>query len=165
MGSTTAFGLIALVLIAGCTLPIDQPTKQERPVRLQLNNSIDSTPTFEVSVVERPANITVRYHDERVGHSSITEGILVAESGENQTYKTVELPESAQLHGRYTLEPGESKQTAIDDLPVNFAVVVVVSRAPNEVVSYVTANCDDLNLAALRVTRTSDGVSVTHSCQ
>lgn len=165
MRPTIAVGLIVLVLTAGCSLPIDQPTKQERPVRLQLNNTINATPTFEVSVVERPANITVRFHDGRVGTGSISEGITVADSGENQTYKTVELPESARLHGRYTLEPRESEQTAIDNLPVNFAVVVVVSRAPNEIVSYVTANCDDLDLAALRVTRTSYGVSVTHSCQ
>lgn len=165
MRPTIAVGLIALVLIAGCTMYSDSPTKQERPVRLQLNNSIDATPTFEVSVVERPADITVRFHDGRVGTGSITEGITVADSGENQTYKTVELPESARLHGRYTLEPGESEQTAIDDLPVNFAVVIVVYQDENQIVSYVTANCDDLDLAALRVTRTSYGVSVTHSCQ
>jgi len=165
MRSTVAFGLVALVVLAGCTLPIDQPTKQERPVRLQLNNTINATPTFEVSVVERPANITVRYHDERIGESSITEGVLVAESGENQTYKAVELPESARLHGRYTLEPGESTETAIDHLPVNFAVVVAVYQDENKIVSYVTANCDDLDLTALRVTRTPDGVSTAHSCQ
>jgi hypothetical protein len=159
--------LIVLVLIAGCTLPSDEPTKQERPVRLQFNNTINATPTFEVFVVQRPANLTVRYHDERVGTGPISEGIVVAESGDNQTYKAIELSDSAYFRGRYTVKPNESDRTEIDEqhLPVNFAVVIVVSETETQIEAYVTANCDDLDLIGLRVTRTPDGVSVTHSCQ
>ena len=159
--------LVVLVIFGGCVLPIDQPTKQERPARLQFNNTINEVTTFEISVVQRPANLTVYYHDERVGTGSIGEGILVADSGENQTFKRIELPDSAYFHGRYTVEPGESNRTEINEqhLPVNFAVVIVVYEQENQIESYVTANCDDLDLIGLRVTRTSYGVSVTHSCQ
>lgn len=159
-------GLAALVVLSGCTLPIDQPTKQERPARLQFNNTINETTTFEVSVVQRPANLTVYYHDERVGHGTITEGAVNANSGENQTFKRIELPDSAYFHGRFTVEPGESNRTEIDEqhLPVNFAVVVTVYETENHIQSYVTMNCDDLDLAGLRVTRTSYGVAVAHSC-
>ena len=152
MKSTTAVGLIALVLLAGCTPPTDEPTKQERPVRLQFNNTINETSTFEVSVVQRPVNLTIRYHDERVGNHQISEGVGVIDPGENQTFKRIEFPDSAYSHGQYTVEPGESNRAEIDEqhLPVNFAVVVVVYETENQIESYVTANCDDLDLIGLR---------------
>ena len=163
-GSRGIVALVALVLIAGCTLPIDQPTKQERPVTLQVNNSANTTYTFEVSVVELPAEYTIRLRDGRSDTTSIGQGIVSHNPGDNRTFTAVELPESARLHGRYRLAPGESNQTAIETVPPRGAVVVVVYQDESEIVWYVTANCDDLDLAALRVTRTSDWVSVTHSC-
>jgi len=159
-------GLGILLVLAGCTLPIDQPTKQEHPVRLQFNNTINETTTFEVSVVQRPANITVYLNDGRVGEGLITEGSTVAYSGENQTYKRIELPDSAYFHGRFTVKPGESNRTEINEqhLPVNFALVITVYETENQIQAYTTMNCDDLDLNGYRVTRTSYGVSVTHSC-
>jgi len=164
--STITFGLIALVLLAGCTLPVDQPTKQERPARLQLNNSVNTTITFEVSTVQRPAEYTVRFHDGRSDTTTITEGVGVYDPGVNEVFKAVELPESAHLHGEYTLNPNESARTEIDEqhLPVNFAVVVIAYRSENQIISYMTANCDDQALAGLRVVQASHGMSVTHSC-
>ena len=120
--------------------------------------------TFEVSVVELPANYTIKLDDGRTDNTSITQGITSHDSGENQTFKTVDFPDSARLHGRYEVGPHESNRTTIEKFPRNFAVVVVVSQNQNEIVAYVTANCADLDLAALRVTWQSHGVSTTHSC-
>ena len=160
------FCLGLLLITAGCTLPyFDQPVKQKRPVMLMVNNSANTTHTFEASVVELPADVTFRLSDDRTGTHSIGEGVGTVDSGDNQTYTSVELPESARLHGRFTLGPGESYQSAIGNLPRNFAVVVVVYQDENEAVSFVIANCDDLALVALRVTSYEDRVSVTHSCQ
>ena len=157
-------GMVVLVIFAGCALPFNQPTKQEHPVRLQLNNSANTTHTFEVSVVELPAEYSIRLSDGRSDTTSIGQGIASHNPGDNRTFTAVELPESARLHGRYRLTPNGSARTSIEKVPSRGAVVVVVYQGEEEIVWYITANCDDLDLAALRVTRTSDWVSVTHSC-
>lgn len=168
-GTTHLLSIVCLSLLlttAGCMVPyFDQPIKQEQPVTLIVNNSANTTQTFEASVVQLPANVTYRLNDGRVGTHSIGEGVGSVNSGDNQTYTSVELPESARLHGRFTLEPGQSNRSAIANLPWNFAVVVVVYQHENNATSFVVANCDDLALVALRVTSYEDHVSITHSCQ
>lgn len=157
--------LIVLVFTAGCgALPIDQPIKQERPVTLLMNNSVDATATFEMSIVQLPAEYTVRRSDGLNTTAAVNEGITVHDPGDNRTFTAIELPDSARFHGRYAVEPDESNRTSVDDLPRNFVIVVVVYQDEDEIASYVTASCDDLPLAALRVTRIPEGVTVTHSC-
>lgn len=165
MDRIVSLGLVAFVIIAGCTsIPIDQPVEQEEPVRTILNNSASTDTKFKISVVELPASYTVQLSDGRSDTTSIGQGIVSHNPGDNRTFEAVDLPESARLHGWYTLAPNSTNRTSIGDLPRNFAVVVVVYQG-DEIVWYVTANCDDLALTALRITRTSDWVSVTHSCQ
>jgi len=154
-----------IVLVSGCvTLPFGQPTKQERPVAIHLDNSANTSHTFEVSVVELPANITTRINEDRVSTTPIHEGITSHNPGDNRTFSAVELPDSARLHGQYMLAAGETNETSIDDLPRRFAVVVTISRNEGEIVWYIIANCGGQALAGLEVFRTPDWVSVAHSC-
>ena len=107
------FCLIVVVGLTGCSaLSIDQPIKQERPAKLMLNNSVSTSATFEVSVVQRPADHTVQsVHGNST--AKIDEGIRIHEPRDNQLFSRVELPESARLQGRYLVGPGES-----DPLPL-----------------------------------------------
>lgn len=159
------FVLVVLVFTSGCiAVPFDQPSKQERPVTFVAENSVGTTHTFEVSVVQRPANVTYRRNDGMKEMVDIGEGVGTYDPGDNYTFTSVEPPDSARLHGQFRVEPGESKQSSIENLPRNLALVVVVYQAENEIVSFVTANCDDLAVAKLRVTRNAGPVSVTHAC-
>ncbi|MDS0280381.1 hypothetical protein NDI85_21580 [Halomicroarcula sp. S1AR25-4] len=159
------FSLGALLVVAGCTaLPFSGPSVQERPVTVILNNSASTSHTFEVSVVELPAEYTIRFDDGRVDTTSIDQGITSHNPGDNQTFTAVELPDSARLHGRYTLAAGETNQASIEDFPRRFAVVVVVSRDVGEIVWYVTVNCHEQALAGFEVIRFSDSVGVSYGC-
>jgi hypothetical protein len=116
MKSAVAVGLIALILTAGCTTFSDSPTEQERPVTVVLNNSANETQAFEVWVVDLPANVSTRRNDGLTATYPLGEGLVTTEPGDGYFYTTVEPPESAQLHGRYTLEPGEENQSSIETL-------------------------------------------------
>lgn len=154
--------LSLLLVLTGCVgLVFDEP--QERPVTAVLNNSANSTFTFKVSVVELPANLTTRREDGLTGTGPIGQGGGTHEPGVNYSFTAVELPDSAYLHGRYTLEPGKEKRTNIspsdfaskrETFPRRFAVVVVVYHDKNEdeIIEYTTVNCDEADLTGLKVT-------------
>ncbi|MFC6993813.1 hypothetical protein ACFQH3_20100 [Haladaptatus sp. GCM10025707] len=76
----------------------------------------------------------------------------------------VELPDSARLHGRYTLAPGEENRSSVKELPADFAVVVVISRDEAEIISYVTAHCDG-DLVFLDVTLFEYGPGSAYNCE
>lgn len=156
-----------VVFSCGCIAsPLDQPIKQDTPVRFIANNSDTTDYTFHIYVVQRPANVTYEVSDGRTGNSSISEGISNIDPGDNRTFTSVKVPDSARLHERLRVDPGESAQTNISsNLPRNLAVVVAVYDTPNQIISFVTANCDDLALAGLRVTTHHRETSVTHSCR
>ena len=131
---------------------------------VHLENSANNSTAFRVSVVELPSKYTVRSSDGSSSNASIGEGTRVHSPGDNRTFRAVDLPDSAR-HRWFTVAPGETNRTSIDDLPRRFAVVVTVYESENEIISYATANCDDQALVAFRVTRIADRLSVTHSCQ
>lgn len=141
-----------LVFIAGCTVgPFGGPSAQEEPALIVANNSADVTHTFEVWVVELPANVTYRRSDGLSGNWDIGQGVGSIEPGDNRTYTSVTVPESARLHKRYTLDPGEENQSSIEEFPEDFAIVVVVYQAENEIIEWVSANCADQDLLYLEV--------------
>jgi hypothetical protein len=164
--------LLVAVVTSGCiATPFGKPPKQEHPVEFVAENSANTTYTFEVFLVETPANITVRISDGRVYTDDIDPGVVNSDPGDNRTYTAVEVPDTARFHGRFTLKPGESKQTSVKNLPRNFALVVSVYRGNNEheIIGYITASdCDELALAKLRVTsHLSDSerwISATYAC-
>ncbi|WP_155120629.1 hypothetical protein [Haloprofundus marisrubri] len=157
--------VVLLVLSAGCLdSVIDAPADQEVPVEFVAENLVDDKTFFKVYVVDLPANITLRLSDGRQGTYPIGEGVGPSSPGDNRTFTKVEVPESARLHGNFTLGANETVNSSIEDPPRGFAIVVTVHRDKKEIISYVTANCDDLPLIGLKVTRHSEGVSVVHSC-
>lgn len=158
--------IVVVLVTSGCiALPVGQSPKQERPVEFVADNPSNTTYTFEVFVVETPANLTIRRSDGKVDTYALGPGVGTTDPGGNRTYTEVEVPDSARLHGRFTLESGESNHSKIEVLPRNFSLVIPVYRDENEIVSYVTASdCDELALATLRVTSHRKNLSVTHSC-
>jgi hypothetical protein len=141
-----------LLLIAGCTAgPFGGPSAQEEPASIVVNNSADVTQTFEVWVVELPANVTYRRSDGLTGSWDIGEGVGSVEPGDNRTYTWVTLPESARLHGRSVLDPGEENWSSIEEFSRDFAVVMVVYQSENEIIEWASANCADQNLLYLKV--------------
>lgn len=161
--------IIILVIASGCiAIPSDRPADQERPVKFIAENKANTTYTFEVFVVQRPANLLIVADDGRKAIDDIDEGFSTTNTGYNSTYASVEPPDSARLHGRFVVKPGESNRSSIRDLPYNAAIVVVVYRDENEIIGFATGNCDDLALNLLRVTSHSIDserwISVTYAC-
>ncbi len=105
--------------------PIRRAVRTGAPVRFVLNNSANVTQTFEVFVVEAGATVKTELDDGRTGNWTIGQGLsTVSTSGEY--YVTVEPPESARLHGRYTLEPDEMIRSSINEFTKNTAVIIVL---------------------------------------
>jgi hypothetical protein len=131
--------LLIVVVTAGCiAVPFGEPPKQNHSFIAK--NTANTTYTFEVFVVELPANITIRRSDGMVDTDPIEVGNYF-DPGENRTYTAVEVPDTARLHGRFTLEPGESIRTPIKNHPKRFALVLLAYQGDNEheIVGYVTA--------------------------
>lgn len=150
-----------LLVLAGCAAgPIGG---QEESVRLTVNNSNDSTHTFEAWVVEYPGNVTVRRSTGYDYTEDINPGLSTREPGDYHTVTAIEFPDSARLHGRYTLDPGEMNRSEIEEFPSDFAVYVVIYR-DEHVVSRVSAHCDG-NLVFLEVTMFHYGSSSAYNCE
>lgn len=151
-----------LLVLAGCVAgPIGG---QEGSVAVTVNNSANDTYTFEVSVVEYPANVTLRRSDGINSTGPIGPGLTTTEPPDNEHYTAVELPDSAMRNGRYTLDPNEMDQSSIEEFPRDFAVVVVIYQDENEIVSWVSATCDG-NLAFLDVTMFHYGSGSAYNCE
>lgn len=142
--------LAALLVLTGCTAgPLGGPSEQDRPVELVLNNSANATQTFEVWVVEAGATATVRREDNLTGNYTIDQGLRTHSSGP-YAWTTVELPDSARLHGRFTVEPGEEKRGSIEEFSHDSAVVVVLYQ-DDKIGWWASAYCSDGALVGLEV--------------
>jgi len=168
MRSLSLLCLAMMIFLAGCAIgPFGGPSAQEEPVPVKLINEANETNTFEVLVVERPANVTTVRNDGLTANSWARQGVGSYSPGENYTWTTVKLPKSARLHGRYTLSPGEENITRIEEVPPRFAIAVVVYRAENEIISVKTVQCSKSALLGFRVTRRhgpAGGTSATYEC-
>jgi len=162
--------LATLLIIAGCaTTPFSGTSEQERPVRLVVNNSANTTHIFEIYVAKRPASMTVHYQDGTVVKSEIDQGLSNHEMGP-RTVTKIDFSESVQFKGRYTLEPGQENQSSIENFPQNGALVVVVSENETEIFAWASANCDDQTLVGLGVisentTPVVPGISASYGCR
>ena len=157
--------LSVLLASAGCSSAIFGESPDQRgPVGLNVTNAANDTYTFEVSVVELPANVTTRLPDGRIGNYDVSPGLSTYDPGVNQYYTSVEPPNSARLHGRYTLRPGETNISNISasDISEEFAVVVIVHHNDG-VVSWVTATCSG-DLAYFGVTMRYYGTDSVYDC-
>ncbi|WP_147464938.1 hypothetical protein [Halococcus sp. IIIV-5B] len=137
----SALVVISLVVSAGCSAgTLTEPSGQGGPVHLNVTNGANVTQIFEVSVVELPANTSFELPDGRIGRGEIGPGLSTSDPGIQGVYTKVKLPDSARLHGRYTLKPGETNASNISSPLEDFAVVVSVHRSDG-IVSLVTATC------------------------
>lgn len=154
--------LVIFLTLAGCSVGgLIEPSGQKGPVGLNVTNAANATHTFEVSVVGLPANVTTQLPDGRTENDDIEPGLWSHEPA-NRYYTTVEPPASARLHGRYTLEPGETTISNISNLLEDFAVVVTIHH-DDGVVSWVTATCGG-DLTYVGVTMRSYGSDNVYDC-
>lgn len=147
--SSLCLGL--LLVTAGCvTGPFDGPSDQEQPPQLLLNNSANETQTFEVWVADPRDNVTARRDDGNVGNYTIDGALSTHSSGDYHAWKEVELPDSARLHGRFTIDPDEENRSSIDEFPRGYSVVVIVYQGDNSG-WWASTNCGSQALVGLEV--------------
>lgn len=150
----------ALLVSSGC---LAGPTGHGGPVTVQLNNTANATTTFDVSVVPLPAEANVILSDGRRYDASIgTAGLSTNDPGE-QYYAAVHLPDDARPHGQYRLAPGETNTSSIEEVPDEFAVVVVVSRG-DRILGWVDSTCPG-TLAYVEVAMRPYGTDSAFDCR
>jgi hypothetical protein len=155
--------LVALVVLAGCSAgTFTEPSGQQGPVGLNVTNAANATHTFEVSVVELPANVTVKLPDGRVGDYETGPGLSTHDPGVNGYYTSVEPPDSARLYKRYRLGTGETRISNISAYPKDFAILVTVHNNSG-VVSWVTVTCSG-DLTYFGVTMRYYGTDSVYDC-
>ena len=117
--------------LVGCSAgPLGEPTPQEKPAPVKLVNNATITETFEVAVVDVGSNLTVtRGGDESVNYT-VDQGSTTIQNPEVNQFTAATFPDSARIHGRYTLEPGESQLLSIENVAPDEAVVVLVYDEP-----------------------------------
>jgi hypothetical protein len=158
-------GLVLCVTLAGCVGPLlDRPANQERPVKFVADNTVNSTHSFEVFVLDLPANVTYRRNDGMTEKVDIGGGMVTYDPGDGYYFTNVEPTDSSRLHGRFRVEPGETHNSSIKNPPRGFAIVVVVYQSEDKIVGFASSTCDDLKMAKLRVTRNTSPLSVTTAC-
>lgn len=155
--------IVALLTLAGCSADtLTEPSNQGGPVHLNVTNGANVTQTFEVSVVELPANMSLVTPDGQVGRGDIGPGLSTYDPGVRHVYSRVKLPNSARLHGQYTLNPSETNVSNISTSSTNFAVVVTVRRSDG-IVSLVTATCGG-DLTYVEVASRYSGSGSVYDC-
>lgn len=139
-----------LLLLAGCIIsPVGTLSEQEGSVQLYLNNSANATQTFEVWVVEFGANVRVERTDGLTGNYTVGQGVASHSSGPH-AWTEVKPPDSARLHGRFTITPGNHTRSSIENFSRHSAVVVVVYEG-NRSGWWASAYCSDQALVGLEV--------------
>lgn len=154
---------LGMVLVtAGCAAgPF---SSQDDSVIVAVNNSANASYMFEVSVVPAPANVTTHRDDGLTGTYQIGQGGRTYSPGENHTWTAVDLPESARLHGRYRLDPGEEEQSTIEQFSSEFALVVVIYQDKNRIVAWTSDHCSG-NLVFVEVAMFDHGSSTVFNCE
>lgn len=136
-----------LLILAGCTTgPFGG---QEGSVTVTVNNSANLTQTFEVWVVNPEATVTTRRDDGLTGNYTIGQGLATHSSGPHAWGK-VKLPDSARLHGRFIIDPGEEKRSSIENFSRDSAVVVVLYQG-DKIGWWASAHCSDGALVGLEI--------------
>ena len=100
-------------------------------------------------MVDPSSTVTVHLNDSRSSNTTAGQGLQTHSSG-NYYYTAVDLPDSARVHGRFTVESGEEKRSSIEEFPRGYAVVVVLYRG-DKIGWWASANCNDRALVGLDV--------------
>lgn len=154
----TILSLVLLVIIAGCSaVPFGDPTPQEEPAPVMLVNNATLTETFEVAVMDVGSNLTVTREDGDTFNQTIGQGSSTTYATNKNPDVKIEFPESARVHGEYTLEPDERKQVPVENVAPDQAIVVLVYDDPEETYRAIhTVSCSKAILG-IRATSMSGG--------
>ena len=144
--------LVLLFSLGGCVAaPFGQPSVQEQPASIVLENSANQTQTFEISIVEVGAHITIQRNG-TTDNITVSEGSFTFISSE-VPISTVTLSDSARIQARYTLEPGEKTNTTVEKLPRDSAVVITIYDEENGAFRAIkSVNCGGADLIGYAVT-------------
>lgn len=125
--------LAVLLTLAGCSAtPFVDPTPQQKPAPVKLVNNETITETFEVAVVPVGANLTVTRRYGQTFNQTIGQGSSTTITTTDNKDVKVEFPDSARLHGRYTLVPGEQKLLSVEGVAPDEAIVILVYDEPEQ---------------------------------
>ncbi|MFC6993814.1 hypothetical protein ACFQH3_20105 [Haladaptatus sp. GCM10025707] len=154
-----------LVVLAGCSLG---PTGQEGPVTVVVNNSANTSHTFEVWVVEGELinkEVRIRKKDGTVDRASPGPGLSTYKLDDDYGFVTsIELPSNrSRLHNRYTLDPGNLNRSSIEKFETGSTVVVVIYDG-DRVRELVAAHCDG-DLVFVEVIMFEYGSGSAYNCE
>lgn len=169
----TALGsglLVSVVVLAGCSgVPFVDPPPQDEPAPVKLVNNATQTQTFEVAVIEVGKNLTLTWgnntSDSSTGNIPVPPGSRTYHKG--GLYQ-VGLPDSARIHGKDTLAPGESKQIEIENISPDKAIVILVFDEEDETYRSIKSLSCSSAILGYRVTTqkggSEDWTMSTHQC-
>jgi hypothetical protein len=152
--------------MAGCAAG---PFKaDDRQVTLVVNNSANTTHTFEVWVVEGELNnneVVIQKKTGEVDQASPGPGLSTYKLDDDYGYVTsIEVPQNhSRLHDRSTLQSGDENRSSIENFEARSTVVVIIYDG-DRVVSLVAAHCDG-DLIFLDVTMFHYGSGSAYNCQ
>lgn len=169
MRKVAAISLILFAVFAGCSaISPGTPAPQEEPAPVKLVNNATITETYTIAVVDVGANLTVTRRDGQKYELRIPPGASTTKtSTENKNIK-IEFPDSAHLHGNYTLKPGEEKTLSVDGIAPNEAIVILIYDEPEQSYRAIhTVSCES-PIRGVRATSKSGGpedwTTGTHQC-
>ena len=158
--------LLLLVGSVGClAMPFGEPTPQDEPAPVMLVNNATQTETFTVGVIGEEDNLTI--YRRNTSNFNLSPGPGSGTHIIGGTTK-IEFPESAQIYGDHTLEPGEQKLVNVTDVAPNEAIVVLVYDEEDQTYRAIKTLSCSTAILGYRVTSQAGGpddwTMSTHQC-
>lgn len=164
----TILSLTVLLTITGCSaIPFGEPTAQKEPAPVVLVNNATLTETFKLAVIDEGANMTVHRSEGQIFNFTIGQGSSTTKTTTDNKMTEIEFPDSARIHGRYTLEPGERKELSIENVAPNEAIVITIYDEPEGTYRAIKSLSCGGPVLGYRVTTQAEGedeTESTHQC-
>jgi hypothetical protein len=132
-----------------------------------LVNNASLNETFEVAVVDVGTDITGYREAGGKFNKTVGQGSSTLKTTSDNKIVNVELPESARIHGRYTLEPGERRQLSVAHVGPNKAIVILIYDEPEQTYRAIKSLSCEWNILGYKVTTEAEGEDNTvsgHQC-
>ena len=161
--------LAGIFVLAGCgAIPLGEQIPQDEPAPVMLVNNATQTETFTVGVVQEGAFVNATRSNNQTANYRIGQGSATIENPRTNPFTTVAFPESARIHGEYTLEPGEQKLLNITDIAPTEAIVITVFDEGDQTYRSIKSLSCSGSIAGYRVTSqaggSADWTMSTHQC-
>lgn len=163
MGHWSTFGLVLLVLLAGCsTVQFGDPAPQDRPIIIDLTNDTNETYTIELWFAASPLQGVLVHEANRSDYYVEMGGVGI---GGTKPYSATSLtfPDKATLYGRYTLDPGRTERWSLQE-PYPDTVFVAVIYNGDNVIEWVETHCGAGEKVGFGVTVHDYGASGSSGC-